>query len=186
MGMELEAKMKVDDLNPIRKRLRAVKARCLGVFLESNRLFDNGAQSLRKRDQGLRLRTSRNIRSKKTVHTLTYKGPRLPGPLKRREEIELILKESDSAELLLGRLGFTHALVFKKRRESWRLQGCRVELDTLSVLGEFVEVEGPNRAAINKVRKTLGLEEAQLIRESYPQLLSKLDGGSVKRRKNMP
>jgi adenylate cyclase class 2 len=171
MPLELEAKIKVDDLDTVRTRLQSAGARRLGQYHEINRFFDTTAPTLRREDRGLRLRTSRDAQTGQATHTLTYKGPRQAGQLKQREEIELPLPDDAGAELLLHRLGFARGLVFEKRRESWQLNDCRVELDEVPELGCFVEVEGPKEQAIRAVLATLGLEKATLIRESYPQLL---------------
>jgi predicted adenylyl cyclase CyaB len=171
MPIELEAKIKVDDLNTVRTRLQSAGAQPLGQYHEINRFFDTTPPTLRPEDRGQRLRTSRDTQTGQTTHTLTYKGPRHAGQLKQREEIELPLPDPTAAELLLNRLGFARGLVFEKRRESWQLNDCRVELDEVAELGCFVEVEGPQEEAIHAVLETLGLEKAKLIRESYPQLL---------------
>jgi adenylate cyclase class 2 len=172
MPTELEAKIKVDDLAPIRNRLQSAGARPIGQYHETNRFYDTEAQTLRREDRGLRLRASRNVQTEEVICSLTYKGSRQPGPFKQREEIELVLNDPAAAELLLERLGFNRTLIFEKERESWQLNDCRVEMDEVAELGCFVEVEGPEEEAIHAILKTLGLEKALLIRESYPQLLN--------------
>jgi len=56
MGMEIEAKMKVDDLEVIRLRLEAAGAVAVGQVLETNTFFDTPNCALREADKGLRLR----------------------------------------------------------------------------------------------------------------------------------
>jgi adenylate cyclase class 2 len=91
--------------------------------------------------------------------------------LKSREEIELTVASSDDATQLLERLGFVRMLSFEKRRESWKLGGCKVELDELPYLGSFVEVEGPTDSGVLAVREQIGLSDRPIVRSSYIALL---------------
>jgi adenylate cyclase class 2 len=62
-------------------------------------------------------------------------------------------------------------LSFEKRRETWKLGGCKVELDELPYLGSFVEVEGPADQEVMTVRDRLGLSDRPIVRSSYIALL---------------
>jgi adenylate cyclase, class 2 len=172
VGLEIEAKLKVPDHEPIRLRLRGSGATLIGRYIESNTFFDTDGRSLVQSDQGLRLRTMRNIDTGQSTHTLTHKGPRQPGPLKTREETEIIVNDPTAATALLQRLGFAQTLAFQKRRESWRLGDCRIEVDELPHLGHFIEIEGPTPAAIEHARRTLNLHDHPLITESYIAMFS--------------
>ena len=108
----------------------------------------------------------------KEVATLTFKGPRDPGPLKSREEIETEVADADAVLNLLERLGYVTILSYEKLRESWTLDDCRIELDEPPHLGLFVEIEGPNESAIREVQQRLQIADASLIRKSYVRLLA--------------
>ena len=73
--------------------------------------------------------------------TLTFKGPLEASAFKKRREIELAVSEADGMRRLLEAIGFVEVLRFQKRRESWRLDNCRVELDEVPRLGRFVEID---------------------------------------------
>ena len=171
MPQEVEAKLKVDSHEAVRGRLTARGAEPLGRVLEVNRIFDNSKRLLLATDRGLRIRECRDEQGRLTRATLTYKGPRLSGPLKRREEIELTIDDPAAAGTMLERLGFVEAVRFEKRRETWRLDECLVELDEVPHLGTFVEIEGRDEGRIQQVRRGLGLETAMLVRGSYIELL---------------
>lgn len=171
MAIELEAKIRVENFTDLRRRLRLASARRLGVRLEQNIFFDDESANLRRNDCGLRLRQMRSGGKGPMTCVLTYKGPRQPGRLKRREELELPLSDATAAAAILNRLGYRRAMMFEKRRESWLIRHCRIELDEVKGLGRFVEVEGPNAKAIGLVLKKLSLDRSELIRQSYPQLL---------------
>ena len=91
--------------------------------------------------------------------------------MKSREETELTVADARDATRLLEQLGFRRTLSFQKRRETWKLGGCKVELDELPHLGCFVEVEGPDEATVMKVREELGLAGRPMSKTSYIAML---------------
>lgn len=168
MASEIEAKLRLTDIEAMRRRLRDEKAERLGAVAETNQFFDWPDHALREADCGLRVRRSRPLDADAPVEvTVTYKGPRRPGELKIREEIEFGADDADMAETLLAALGLQPTVSFEKRRESWVLGDCRVELDELPMLGSFIEIEGPDEAAVQEVRARLGLGSAPVEPESY-------------------
>jgi adenylate cyclase, class 2 len=171
MAVEIEAKMKVDDLAAVRGRLEASGAGLIGDYLECNVFFDTEDRSLLAADQGLRIRRSDDTRNGTRVCTMTFKGPRQHGALKSREETEITVGDFDGAGALLGCLGLIRVLSFEKRRQSWSLGGCRVELDEVPNLGAFVEIEGKREDAILHVRELLQLSSRPLIKASYIAML---------------
>ena len=171
MAVEIEAKMAVPDLAPVRAKLQELGAEPAGQNLETNTFFDTEDRSLLAADEGLRLRHNLNTGSGVGEHIITYKGPRQHGKLKSREEVEVSVANSQDASELLERLGFVRMLSFEKRRESWKLGGCKVELDELPYLGSFVEVEGPSEEPVLAVREQLGLADRPIVKSSYIALL---------------
>lgn len=171
MPIEIEAKMKVPDLDATRGRLSEAGATHLGISMETNTFFDREDRSLFAADQGLRLRHTRQLESKSEAFVITFKGPRQHGELKSREEIEINVDSGADATALLIRLGFRPVLSFEKRRESWSLDGCEVELDEVPYLGAYVEIEGPTDSQVMSVREKLHLSDRPLVRASYIALL---------------
>src|SRR5688572_8813709 len=171
MPVEIEAKMAVANLDPTRARLRELGAQPAGKSLETNTFFDTEDRSLLAADEGLRLRRSVNEETRAEAHVITYKGPRQHGQLKARDEVELSVATSPDAVELLERIGFVRMLSFEKRRESWKLGGCKVELDELPYLGCFVEIEGPADEPVLAVREQLGLSDRPIVKSAYVALL---------------
>ncbi|HLL89626.1 MAG TPA: class IV adenylate cyclase, partial [Tepidisphaeraceae bacterium] len=170
MPVEIEAKMKVEDLSAVRERLKAAGAEPAGSAVETNTFFDTEDRALLAGDRGLRTREAR--RADGTVKaTMTYKGPRNHGKLKNRDEFEVMIGDATAAGAMLNALGYVTVLSFQKRRETWRLQGCLVELDELPHLGRFVEVEGPREDVVMAVRDQLGLGERPIVKASYIAML---------------
>jgi adenylate cyclase class 2 len=171
MPVEIEAKMKVADLAAVRARLESQGATPLGDHLERNVFFDTDDRSLLAADEGLRLRITQDTRNGSRVCIMTFKGPRQHGQLKSRDETEVTVGDFDNAAALLECLGFARVLSFEKRRQSWSLGGCKVELDDLPYLGSYVEIEGPREDAVMKVRETLQLSDRPLVKASYIAML---------------
>ena len=182
MALEIEAKLRTDSHEDIRAALIDCGAKRLGTVLETNRIYDLPDHSLRRRGRALRLRTTRPIASSPQddapaadvaddVATLTAKGPATAGPLKSREEVEIIVEDAQTTHRLLVLAGFAEVFRFQKRRQSWRLDDCLVELDTLPLIGKFVEIEGPTVEAIANVQQRIGLGLARHIPTSYISLL---------------
>lgn len=107
-----------------------------------------------------------------SLTTMTFKGAQQAGLFKARGEIEFVVDRAEAAINLLTAVGFVETLRFQKRRESWTLGDCNVELDELPQLGRFVEIEGPSDDTIRAVALRLGLDPAHSIRESYAALLA--------------
>jgi predicted adenylyl cyclase CyaB len=166
--VETESKLEVPDHTPIRERLQALGAECLGAVDETNVYFDR-ADELLRRDHSLRLRCDGRNR-------LTWKGPtNVRGGVTHRPEVEVEVSSIDDTAKILQRLGFAVADRLPKRRETWRLPGVEIALDTLA-FGNFVEIEGdPTR--VPAIAEQLGLDLEHTISVSYRRLQKERKGG---------
>ena len=79
------------------------------------------------------------------VGHLTYKGPKDPGDIEIRQELEWCLGLDDPAgqrqEELWVKLGFEPVAVVRKTRQSHELEGLTVTIDHLDDVGVFAEIE---------------------------------------------
>jgi adenylate cyclase class 2 len=173
MGMEIEAKMKVEDFDAVRKSLADNRAEHVGAVFETNAFFDTADRSLLHADKGLRLRTAKDPKSGGEKYVITVKGAQGQGQLKTREESEINVDSGHNAREVLTALGYEPTLSFQKRRESWKLGGCKIELDELPILGRFVEIEGPDEQTVMRVRQSLHLDDHPLITTGYISMLAK-------------
>jgi adenylate cyclase class 2 len=169
MHAEIEAKLKVDSLETVERKL----AECAGTFLretiQTDRYYDTPDREFTRTDKALRLRTDTKDGRERFI--LAYKGPKERDDYKKRVEIEVEVDDADATESLLGALGYVKALAFNKRRRLYQLQGCEVALDELPLLGVFVEIEGPDSDAIARVQAQLGLSDVPHIMASYACLI---------------
>jgi adenylate cyclase class 2 len=173
MSVEIEIKLKVDHLAPVRDRLRELGGRRVGEMMETNIFFDTPDRALLASDCGLRLRRSHDLETRKDELILTYKGPRDEGAeVKRREEIEVAVDHIEPTVKLLQNLGYLPMLTFEKRRERWKVDRCKVELDHLPHLGSFVEIECPSEPDVLRLRTKLGLAHVAPITATYADLVA--------------
>lgn len=159
--METEIKIEVADHAPIRARLQDLGATFVGTAAEENVYLDRDGQ-LVARDESLRLRKDNRIR-------LTWKGPTVfHEGVVQRAEIEIDVSNFFETAQLLLRLGFEPSDHLEKLRETWRMPGVEIALDTVA-FGKFVEIEG-DPATAQALAQELGLDLTNALRSSYRRL----------------
>ncbi|MCP4451412.1 MAG: class IV adenylate cyclase [Planctomycetes bacterium] len=171
MAVEIEAKLKVDGLTPVRTQLRTLDARFVSYLDQEDLYWDNAHSQMVTEDKCLRIRVETTEQSTETF--ITYKGPKQEADVKCREEIEMPVPDCGQARTLLGGLGYEQKLKVHKRRELWFYKACQVCLDQVTDLGTFVEIEGPSSDVIHDVQKYLGLGQVPHCQESYACLLAR-------------
>jgi predicted adenylyl cyclase CyaB len=169
MGYEIEAKLKVESFGPVEKRLVECGASVSSQTVQTDTYFDTAERSLTRSDQCLRLRRQSDGRRERII--LTYKGAKETHDFKKRQEVNLEVQDATAVERLLEGLGYRKALAFNKKRQTWLLNDCEVALDTLPLIGEFVEIEGPDSACIARVQDLLHLGRVPHVKESYACLI---------------
>lgn len=161
MAIECEAKLKVDDLDGLRAKLRHFGGVDEGEVLERNWVLDRPDNGLYANGILLRVRNNGEVGG-----VLTVKHSVEGGEFKCKEEVESMV---DSTEDLLRQLeivGFRTKWIYEKRRATWLWRDCVIALDNCPELGCFVEIEGePDR--IREVAAALGLDAEQHICDSY-------------------
>jgi len=168
MYTEIEAKLKVDSLREVKRKLDELGAEFVAAQLQTDYHFDDSDSQLTKTDKCLRLRRQRVGSGERFF--LTYKGAKEKSNFKKRQEIEIEIKDAESARRLLSALGYEKVLVVEKKRRVWRLGDCEIALDRLPLLGDFVEIEGPDGEKIAHAQRTLGLSDVPHIGQSYASL----------------
>ena len=148
---ELEGKWLLKDLPAFASRLTALDAQLLHErCYENNLRFDTPGKTLTPALQVLRLRQDSQAH-------LTYKAPLdLSSGIILRHEIEITVDDFDRARQLLEALGYEVFFQYEKYRTVYQLDGCHIMLDELPY-GDFVEIEGPDPAAILALAERLAL-----------------------------
>ncbi|MFL6337336.1 MAG: class IV adenylate cyclase [Pyrinomonadaceae bacterium] len=164
MPVEIEKKYRLTNelVGPLRRRLKSVGAEGRGsAEFEENVIYTGPGLDPARRVLRLRRKGERAI--------FTFKE-RDSGesPVKRQREEETEVADAGALAAILEALGYRPALVYEKRRETWRVAGVEVVIDELP-FGLFVEIEG-EEARILEVEKLLGLDAAEAEHAPYPEL----------------
>jgi adenylate cyclase class 2 len=164
MNIEIEKKYRLTAgrAEELRARLAEVGAEAVrGEEFEENTLY--AGANLEPGRRNLRLRRVNG----RAVLTLKERQPSADAVKLQREE-ETGVEDADTLDRVLRALGYTPALVYEKRRETWRLDGVEVVIDELP-FGWFAEIEG-ERDAILRAERKAGLEDATAEQRTYPDL----------------
>lgn len=179
---EVEVKVRARH-DPVRERLDDLDAEPLGAVDQVDTYYDHPTREFAETDEALRIRReSRHDDGGETV-LFTYKGPRVDDRSKTREEVETTVDDPGATDGILRSLGFDAAATVEKSRERYTLDGFGVELDEVTGLGQFVEVEAEGEAAdVETLRddvvdlcRHLGLDPNESLRTSYLGLLLAAD-----------
>ncbi|WP_266077571.1 class IV adenylate cyclase [Haladaptatus caseinilyticus] len=173
---EVEVKVRADH-EAVRDRLNELGARALGTVTQEDFYYDAPHRDFAKTDEALRIRQEAG--EDETVEVVTYKGPLVEEESKTRKEHETVVGDSETVDALLSALGFEATETVHKERERYELDGYVVTLDSVTGLGEFVEVEAAAKADdVESVREgafdvlvDLNLDPNEQVRTSYLGLL---------------
>lgn len=166
MGLEIEKKYRLTkkQREEVLRRLPAIGATRQGEDFEVNTLY--AGEAIEERHCVLRLRRTEDRA------ILTYKE-RFPtrSDIKHQREDETGVDDPDALELILEALGFSPALVYEKRRETWQLGKTEIVVDELP-FGLFMEIEGSVRD-IEDVENKLAIKRLKAEQATYPQMARK-------------
>jgi len=146
MKPEIEATFINIDKDALRQQLKALGGKLLQPeTLMTRHIFAIDEHSfVRVRNEGNRI-------------TITYKHHDAL-TLSGTKEINLTIDDYDAAIELLKALGLEVKAVQETLREEWELNGVEIDIDTWPWLPTYVEIEGPNEAAVQKVSEKLGFK----------------------------
>jgi adenylate cyclase class 2 len=164
MGTEIEKKYRLTEGRAagLRARLREVAGDAArGVEFEENTIYAGAGLG-----PGLRALRLRRVEGR-AVLTLKERQPSADA-IKRQRELETEVADAEVTDAILRALGYAPAVVYEKRRETWRLGDVEVVIDELP-FGWYAEIEG-DAAAILEAERGLCLAEAEPEHATYPAL----------------
>ena len=171
MNIEIEAKVKIDDLQTVADRVRELGGELIGDFTQKDTFFTDKKRKLIKSGCGLRIRCQTSSQADEVF--VTFKGPKEKGPYKIRPESEVSVGNAKTMRAIFNGLGYEKLIVVEKRRQMWGFGGCEVCLDDVKLLGTFVEVEGPTAQDVEAVMDKLGLGRLEHINKGYAKMIRK-------------
>ena len=166
MPIEVEKKYRLtaNQRDEVRARLPEIGAKREGEEFEVNTLYTGDAVELNQAVLRLRRIDDRAL--------LTYKerlGTRTD--IKEQLEFETAIDNPDAIEFILEALGYYPALVYEKRRETWRLEETEIVIDELP-FGLFMEIEGQEQS-IRDIESNLAIKRLAAEQLTYPRLTMK-------------
>ncbi len=166
MPIEVEKKYRLTatQRDEVRARLPQLGAKCEGEEFEVNTLYTGDAVELNQAVLRLRRIDNRAL--------LTYKervGTRTD--IKEQLELETGVDNPDALEFILEALGYYPALLYEKRRETWRLGATEIVVDELP-FGLFMEIEGEEQS-IRDIESRLAIKRLTAEESTYPRLTMK-------------
>lgn len=163
MGIEIEKKYRltIEQRDCVLERLHEAGARFCGDEFEENILYAGGIIDFK--NCVLRLRRIGDSAF------LTYKE-RFPSnsAIKKQREDETRVENADAMAAILDALGYIPAIVYEKRRATWRVANTEVVIDVLP-FGLFMEIEGEEQAILD-AEKLLEIGALEVEMATYPQL----------------
>jgi adenylate cyclase, class 2 len=152
---------------------RSVLDLCRALYADGGQLnqrdeyFDTRDENLKEQDFTVRLRSVNGSLK------VALKGPRiyLPGNVYRRIELEFSAANEEEVREQLKHQELTATAVIEKQRWVFTGENAEIAIDQLPFIGAFIEIEGSNPSAINKVLESLQLSSKGAIRENYSELL---------------
>lgn len=163
MGVEIEKKYRLqrEQRELLARRLHESGAAHVGEEFEENTLYAGGSLDVSRQVLRLRRVDGRAV--------LTFKERAASSSfIKRYREDETRVEDAEALADILDALGFKPALVYEKRRATWKIRNVEVVVDELP-FGLFMEIEG-EEDGIMEVEKLLGLAEAEAEIATYPEL----------------
>ena len=179
---EVEQKYSIERPDQLLNVLQQLGARFRNLEEHVDTYLAHPARDFRQSDEALR------VRRMNSQACVTYKGPRQPGPVKSRQEIELKIDVAEWEQWLqlLRNLGFRELPAIRKQRSNYGLilgdREFTVAIDEVDQLGCFAEVElivsnvadlPTAREAVQALSERLGLYRLE-PRSYLAQMLIKL------------
>jgi len=177
--LEIELKVRVPSLDPVRRQLVMHNARFSGRKREHDVYYNAPQRDFGVTDEAVRVRYTDDHA------VITYKGAKIGASgLKAREELNTAVESGEVFEMILDRLGFTRTAEVNKWRENYQIGTIAISLDSVDELGTFVEIEVlaehddhvAAAAQIEKISKEIGVHGEPILASYLELLLSKQSG----------
>lgn len=168
MGLRRNLELKALDRDPARsvEICEGLGAEDKGTLIQRDSYFEVPRGRLKLREEA------------DIAYLIAYERPDLLGHKESRYRLIEVCEPVELREALTAVLGIT--VVVSKARRLFIFEGVRIHLDRVDGLGNFIEFEGvatdggdPGGFAnlLDDLRKSFGLRDEDLLRESYSDLL---------------
>ena len=195
MAFEIELKVRLDDCEPVKKRLFS-----MGKYVRSYKKSDSYWLSAEADSYGVRVRRDHGVDESDVVSEttlVTYKLKEISGGVEINEESEFTVSDTEVFEQLLERLGLKKAIQKEKNGWAWAIRVAQsevqsaiqpeilAELSMVTGLGWFLELEiicednrkqtvADSRKRLFALLKQLEIPADRIESRPYTELLKEL------------
>ncbi|MDP6670992.1 MAG: class IV adenylate cyclase [archaeon] len=155
--LEIEAKILEIDKKDLETKLRRLGAKKTRERKVESQFFDFSKNSLRKKGTILRLR----LDGKKAM--LAVKKKKGKASLKELDEFEVEVSDFKETRRMLSLIGLKEKSSITKKRTSFKLGRTGIEIDKISGIPYFAEIEAPSEKQVVAMAKKLGFSKKQLL-----------------------
>ena len=179
-NFEIEIKIPIEDPERIMKSLLTRGFQKYQRVVEEDMYYNSEYHDVRKHDEALRIRKTRDLLTGKTRAQINFKGKKMDQISMSRREYETGIEDPDCMEKILGAIGFTRVAGVKKTRNYLRREEMTACLDQVENLGDFLELEVIVRkenlrekclVQMREILQELGLSMDNTVRTSYLSML---------------
>lgn len=174
MDIEYEAKFHPVDKTEIRKKLQEAGAELTIPERKMRRAVADRRSNpwmqcdhLRIRDEGGLIRLSAKNNAEEN------------GKLTDQQEIDVEIKDYDKAVQLLKSAGIVFNYYIESLRETWKLDGAEIYIDTWPGLEPRLEIESDSEEKVKTLADKLGFDWAEKIITPMPETYSKVYGMTI-------
>jgi adenylate cyclase class 2 len=170
--IEIEVKMRIDNMEEIEKKLNGLGAIFTGVEHHVDTYYNAPYRDFSLTDEALRIRRGE-------VNLLTYKGPKFDEESKSRKEIEIRIDDPSRMDEMMLALGYERGGSVVKKRRKYKIGEVHAHLDEVNGLGDFIELETHSvedefesrKENVFEISEKLGFGKEDTIRASYLELI---------------
>ncbi len=182
---EVEVKLPIASIESIEETILQAGGVRLNSETQSDIYFDHPCRSFSVTDESIRLRHRTPLGDSSLSDSgfapieLTYKGPKIDKKTKTRIEYTADLGSIEPITAILQHTGFKNVATITKHRVFFDIDGITASIDDVDDVGQYIELEliADGKDSMNAARerilsllKTMGLDENDLVQESYLEL----------------
>ncbi len=171
MEKEIEVKVLHVDLDVMERRLVDLGGEKIGEEQQTNYLIDSSAHPI---PAGLGYLRIRHIeKNEGEITQCTFKEKKCDEGVRAYDEHTVIIDDAHEMRAIFALLGYDLVEEAKKHRISYAFKQCRMDLDRWdpeSFPEPYMEIEGPNREAIDKAIVALSIDREQVSTKSIAEL----------------
>ena len=153
---EYEVKVLDLDVESIRSKLKELGAQFVGSKMSRRYVYDfspvKANSWVRLRDEG-------------GVSTLCIKEI-LDDSIEGTKELETVVSDFDATHSILEKLGYSARAYQENKRESWALDGVRIEIDFWPMIPAYLEIEADSKQEVDFMIEKLGVSDLELTSEN--------------------